>query len=625
MMPSNLVQTIQYLANQNGHPLISSICIRTLMDHRYFHGIRVAAADVLTRCARDETNWIGLFHLEKAFQELFCYRDSPMPRRNDFSDRALYYMQRAIPRAISRVRDNSGRATPRARSFLLDKLKFNDNSNNDFSDSHYLALLMRSLAETMATSPPSAMSDNDDDFSSEDDPQFYKVCLEEIERYRRVDEWIPSYHNILSTTALDCKKILTKAGIIPLEPRDFLQYTADSTLDLLCLSAFSNLLELGTIKQDPITRWFLFVLGNDPSPFVREHMFRILGRTLGALAIGVDPSSSTSSLSARNAANGPSENNISNNGGLIIEQEGESATAERAAFLARMQSLEGAKSALRDEISEHKPFQLALWDAIISPTLSLDEKADLLDLCELLYDPTTAYVVILKYPRYWRCKKVGKGKLTFTNDGKVRTKKMAERVWRPPPPPLPTPSGPHGHFSSSRSGHMTGLDRRTSFSLSMPQPPKEYRDQTAYIKRETSVSAVSSPGIPPHPSPSTPGPTTGRPVLKFKRSSFTGNAAAAAAAAAASAGPPSASPQFALATSSGSAIDSPLSAWAPTSTSTVNAGGTSPSAGPAIAGSGATPPPGEIDANGRPKIKLKLRLPSMSTGSGGGGGSGTTD
>ena len=103
------------------------------MDQRYFHGIRTAAAEVLARNARDELKWIGRRHLEKAFQELFCYSDSAMTRSNDFSDRALYYIQTAIPQAIAKIRNAEGRSPFEVRKFLYEKLKFNDNSNNEAS------------------------------------------------------------------------------------------------------------------------------------------------------------------------------------------------------------------------------------------------------------------------------------------------------------------------------------------------------------------------------------------------------------------------------------------------------------------------------------------------------------
>ena len=113
------------------HRLVSTVLIRTLMDKRYFHGIRTTAAGILAKNGREELEWIGQFHLEKAFQEFFCYTDSPMTRPNDFSDRTSYNIQCAIPQAIANIRDAQGHAPFRVRKFLYEKLKFNDNSNNE--------------------------------------------------------------------------------------------------------------------------------------------------------------------------------------------------------------------------------------------------------------------------------------------------------------------------------------------------------------------------------------------------------------------------------------------------------------------------------------------------------------
>lgn len=110
---------------------MSTILIRTLMDRRYFHGIRTLAAVGLAKCARADLNWIGQFHLEKAFQEFFCFPDSPMPRANDFSDRTTYLIQCAIPKAMSRIRDANDKVPLSVRRFFVDKMKFNDNSNNE--------------------------------------------------------------------------------------------------------------------------------------------------------------------------------------------------------------------------------------------------------------------------------------------------------------------------------------------------------------------------------------------------------------------------------------------------------------------------------------------------------------
>lgn len=124
-------QSIQYMAAQREHPLISTIFVRTLMDRRYFYGIRTSAAKSLVKHAKEGIDWIGLFHLESAFQELFCIPNSPMTRSNNFADRASYAIQIAIPEAVAQVRDSAGRTPMKVKRFLYDKLKFNDNSNNE--------------------------------------------------------------------------------------------------------------------------------------------------------------------------------------------------------------------------------------------------------------------------------------------------------------------------------------------------------------------------------------------------------------------------------------------------------------------------------------------------------------
>lgn len=127
---SDVDQSIQWMSFVNAHELVSTVLIRTLMDQRYFHGIRTAAAAVLAKNAKSEVGWIGSFHLEKAFQEFFCYPGSPMTRSNDFTDRASYYIQCAIPQAMAKIRNPSGHTPYQSRNFLFEKLKFNDNSNN---------------------------------------------------------------------------------------------------------------------------------------------------------------------------------------------------------------------------------------------------------------------------------------------------------------------------------------------------------------------------------------------------------------------------------------------------------------------------------------------------------------
>lgn len=121
------------MSAQKPNAVISTILLRTLLDSRYFHGIRTAAAQGMAIMAAEDADWIGLVHLEKAFQQMFCYEDSTVTRPNDFSDRAAYLVECAIIKAVGQVRDAGKHAPLRTRKWLYEKLRFNDNSSNQVS------------------------------------------------------------------------------------------------------------------------------------------------------------------------------------------------------------------------------------------------------------------------------------------------------------------------------------------------------------------------------------------------------------------------------------------------------------------------------------------------------------
>ncbi|KAL9606039.1 MAG: hypothetical protein Q9179_000772 [Wetmoreana sp. 5 TL-2023] len=493
------LDSLQYMAGQKEHGLISTILLRTLMDIRYFHGIRTTAAAALVKHAREgDMDWLGLFHLEKAFQHFFCYTDSSMPRPNDFSDRAAYYIQCAIVKAIAKVRDARGRSPIRARMFLLDKLKFNDNSDNEYADSHYLAILMEALSEAMASKPPPG-GDFDNEFAfpenDGDDLRFHRSCLEEIDRYRRTDEWLPSHHNILSRTALDSTRILSLANVVETNPANLIQYTRDGTADELRLNAFDNLLQMGLFNHNAVLRWFLFALGTDPSPFFRANASHLFGRFLGGLAIG------------QKSEERPVEKDA-----LIIEQE--DSTLARKADLARRKTVQGALAALKGEVQANETLKRGLWTAISSSAISFRELKGLLDICSWVYDSESSMVVVLKYPRYWQCNKIGKGKLRFSQTSRIRTKPMAKRL--PPTAPLQQPV-PSAQSSPTIKREDSGS---TATVMAPPAPPTQQRKPLFKPPRrpsEVSEASMREGGTSARTSPTITTPTEGeKPKLKIK-------------------------------------------------------------------------------------------------------------
>lgn len=311
----------------------------------------------------------------------------------------------------------------------------------------------------------------------DDDIDFHHGCLEEIDRYRRMDEWIPSFNNVLSTTALGCQHRLAKANAAEFGLYDFLQYTREGTSDDLRISAFEAMMDLGLVEHDKALRWFLIVLGTDPSPYLREHMLRLLGKLLAALAIG-EISISSTKLQAGN------EGVAEENDGLIIENDGLTIeniyTDARKKFVDRTKTVTGALEALKEEIGGNETLRKGLWAAISSPAISLQQMGQLIDICSLLYTPNSSLIITLKYPRYWKCRHLGKGQLSFTHSARIRRTPIPQRQ----PPASTAPSSLPDSISNTPVPMLPPVKR--SFSL---KPPKR---ETPSIPSLPSIPSATS-------------------------------------------------------------------------------------------------------------------------------------
>jgi transcription initiation factor TFIID subunit 2 len=407
-------ESMLYLKNMGAHPLVSTFLIRTLMDTRYFHGIRTMAAEFLKTHANSACNWAGLRHLEKAYQEIFCYPGTKMPRSNDFSDKRSYVVEMAIARSLSKVRDNQGKCPKDARQLLLDMLRFNDNNNNEYSDNFKIANLLSSLADSLIPIKDASNVLNDIDEDDEEDiepKQFQNGVIEELDRYRRMDEWTDSYHNIYTITVLDCKQRLMKGKIIPLDPLGFAKYLHDGTSDYVRIKAFEALIDLGFLTNNSVAALLLNVLSTDPSPYVRSHLFEVFCLGLAMVAFGEDkPHDPLSPAPVANGGNAGGDIDMTIEGeadsGLIVEQE--VSLEARKAQIARTTSIEGALGALKAELKGNAVLKEAIWDAIKSTLINFREQSDLLDICGILYDAVESLVIKLRLPRYWKVENLGK-------------------------------------------------------------------------------------------------------------------------------------------------------------------------------------------------------------------------
>lgn len=406
-----------------GHPLVSTFLIRTLMDTRYFHGIRVMAAEQLKTHATADVKWVGWIQLQKAYQEFFCYPDTKMPRPNDFRDKRAYKVEMAIARGISRIRDVAGHCTKEARKLLLEMLRFNDNSSNAFADYFKIANLLSSLTESLLpTKDVNNVLHQEEDLDDHETQKFREDVFSELDRYANMDEWANSYQNILTVTVLDCKRRLMEAKVMPPDPLQFARYLHDGTSDFVRIKAFECLIKLGYMATESVGVLLLSVLSTDPSPYTREHLFEIFCLGLATIAFGDDKLvDAVPSRAIKNEApNGDvalgaddlyAANDIAvdDAGGLIVEQD--VSLDARKAQIARTTSIEGALAALKEELKDKSNLKTALWKAIKSSVIEVHEQTDLLDICYVLYDVEDTWIVKFAYPHYWEIRHLGKVRL----------------------------------------------------------------------------------------------------------------------------------------------------------------------------------------------------------------------
>ena len=177
-----------------------------------------------------------------------------------------------------------------------------------------------------------------------EDTRLVRRAVEEVDRYRRMDEYLPSYHNVFSIAALDCKRLLLKAGVVRSGLDDIIQATRPGNSEMLRLAAFENLIDLGMLQHDMFMQYLLHELGYDPSSVIREGLRTRLWEGLAAIALGT-----------------AKENLISmSEDALIIETDVETRTRHPE----RTTNLATALKMLREEIAERDSLKEGLWQAI---------------------------------------------------------------------------------------------------------------------------------------------------------------------------------------------------------------------------------------------------------------------
>jgi transcription initiation factor TFIID subunit 2 len=235
------------------------------------------------------------------------------------------------------------------------------------------------------------------------DAPFTKSAIDAIERHRRLDEYVVTYQNLYSVTAIQCLQKLVKSGVVKDKTVELMQYTSHSTADNVRLEAFRCMNEIGLTRKPAVMKHMLHSLSDDPSPYFRDRLARHLGEALGHIALGDHEPEKLAPVSV-------------NDGGLVLEEA--QSNENRRIEATRKSTPEGAIAALKLAFAGDETFKRAVWYAATSPHFTLDEVAAFCDIAELMFDAVTSLALTIKYPLSWKVKHTGKGKLCFYHHGK---------------------------------------------------------------------------------------------------------------------------------------------------------------------------------------------------------------
>jgi transcription initiation factor TFIID subunit 2 len=176
-----------------------------------------------------------------------------------------------------------------------------------------------------------------------------REALGEIERMRRIDEWIPSYRNVHTRAALRGLVDLMQLRIIPKRTTSFLPYTRPGNHDEVRLEAFDHLINLGMMANDSFISYIFSSLSNEPSAYFRDRLWRRIHRGLASIALG--------ETKMERRKNGDHEMD-----GFTIDT-GETMIASRNEAMERS-TVEGALNWLKDQLMDNKVLEGAIMDAL---------------------------------------------------------------------------------------------------------------------------------------------------------------------------------------------------------------------------------------------------------------------
>ncbi|OWB66626.1 binding protein [[Candida] boidinii] len=418
----------------------STILLRTLMDKRYYYGIRMEAAKGLAILSKEESGHLGLRYLLQAFKFFYCYYGEKinhsfnlydpieyLPLPNDFTSIPEYFLKKCLIESLSKIKNKTGDTPKELKRVLINLLKYNDNSNNQFSDVDYISCLITSISNLLVNygkpipTPEELISEPDEN------TKLLRECHVELDRCLKMDGWLSESNHEITRAVLKEKIRLASLGLISITFPDFLKYTTVDNNYETRLLAFEGLLSLGGLKNSSILNLFFTVIKIESSTYFKYSLLQVFNKCIGIAAMEGTPSVldddefirqygannissgfangsgsgviSVSNGIAGNGAGTEGDNATSNIGSAIIVEESASkgSMESRRDRIARS-TIKGAIALLRRDYSIGVGLKNELWSALHSCLFSINSRRNFMDITALLYESRDSFIVKLASP-----------------------------------------------------------------------------------------------------------------------------------------------------------------------------------------------------------------------------------
>ncbi|KAJ1367780.1 hypothetical protein KIN20_028770 [Parelaphostrongylus tenuis] len=263
------------------NPQSRDVLLETISNDIFFYRVRCHAAYALTEVLNKmPETWSGVPALLSLYRKIYGSKSCPaIPKSNNFvvtsQNLQQYFIQQALPQALARMRTN-GMALQEVQCFIIDYIRYNDNSINRYSDDHYRASLLSALAACVA--PASTLSGGN--YVPEALSWEMSEVVEETTHALNLDTIKPTYRHVVGVAALSVIHQLQRNSHIPCDSRLFWNFAAPNLCVNMRKAALHIIIErLSYTRKKQSTNdlmRLLTTLAQDPDPAIRLHIAKSL-------------------------------------------------------------------------------------------------------------------------------------------------------------------------------------------------------------------------------------------------------------------------------------------------------------------------------------------------------------